>query len=76
MTLQQNFEIKWATFIEESNKVRESFGFASPTEVLRAVSYSNNFLTVSREQLALTSAEVQQLKCMIIHNYPKIHYSI
>jgi hypothetical protein len=47
-SMEQDVKVKRATFIEESTKVRESFGFASPTEVLRAVKvyvgshYGNN----------------------------------
>ena len=36
-SMDQDVKVKRATFIEESNKVRETFEFASPTEVLRAV---------------------------------------
>ena len=36
-SMDQDVKVKRATFIEESTKVRETFEFASPTEVLRAV---------------------------------------
>jgi hypothetical protein len=36
-SLNQDVRVKRANFIEESTKVRETFGFASPTEVLKAV---------------------------------------
>ena len=36
-SMEQDVKVKRANFIDESTKVREEFGFASPTEVLKAV---------------------------------------
>ena len=36
-SMDQDIKVKKASFISDSTEVRESFGFASPTEVLRAV---------------------------------------
>ena len=36
-SMEQDVKVKRATFIDESTKVREEFGFASPTEILKAV---------------------------------------